>query len=104
MNNRIELLSRSLQKALAETFFKVFPGSQIEISDVLFNKAGKEAQVWLKCDQRTLSAVIQRNNHIQRELARHWQMRYIPSLHFLLDDGYLDSMDELFTKIEDDEN
>jgi len=103
MNNRIEILSRSLQKALGQTFTKVFPGSQIEISDLLFDKAGQCARVWLKTDASTLKLIKGRNDHIVKELARHWQMRYIPRLSFLGDDGYLDSMDRLFEEVEQDE-
>jgi len=103
MSNRIEVLSRSLQKALAETLIKVLPGHQIEINDLLFDRNGQTARVWLKTKPATLALVKTKYDRIIKELAQHWRMRYVPRLSFLIDDNYLDNMDELFDKIKSDE-
>lgn len=100
MNNRLEQLSIAYKKALGAILLKEFPHiATLNVSDVLIDPSGKTGRVWLSTSIETLKEVEQRRGDIQNKLKKHVVTRYTPSFSFILDDRYLDRIDNLFTEI-----
>lgn len=89
----------SLQKALGKAFLDVAPEECVEIVDVLIDKGGRSARVWVNANRSKLARITQLLPRVQGEIERYWQKRYVPKLELISDDGYLRKMDELFEKV-----
>ena len=101
MNNRLEQLSIAYKKALGAILLKEFPHlTPLTVIDVLIDPSGKTGRVWLSTTGEILKEVEQRRGDIQSQLKKHVVTRYTPKISFVLDDKYLDKIDNLFTEIE----
>lgn len=101
MNNRLEQLSIAYKKALGAILLKEFPHlASLTVTDVLIDPSGKTGRVWLATTEEILKEVEQKRGDIQGQLKKHVITRYTPKISFVLDDRYLDRIDNLFDKID----
>lgn len=101
MNNKLAILNGSYKKALGAILLKEFPHlATLAVADVLIDPSGKTGRVWLSTTAEILKEVEQRRGDIQNQLKKHVVTRYTPSFSFILDDKYLDRIDNLFNEIE----
>ena len=104
MNNRLEQLSIAYKKALGAILLKEFPHvASLTVIDVLIDPSGRTGRVWLSTTPETLKEVEERRGDIQGQLKEHVVTRYTPKFSFILDDKYLDRIDNLFNKIDSED-
>ena len=104
MNNRLEQLSIAYKKALGAILLKEFPHiATLTVVDVLIDPSGRTGRAWLSTTPEILKEVEQRRGDIQSQLKEHVVTRYTPKFSFMLDDKYLDQIDKLFGKIENED-
>lgn len=97
MDNRLEQLSTAYKKALGAILLKEFPHqSALAVADVLIDPSGQTGRVWLATTPEILKEVEQRRGDISRQLAERLVRRYTPVLSYLLDDKYLERIDNLY--------
>jgi len=70
------------------------------VGDVLIDPSLKHGKVFLKTTPEILDMVIKKRSTIQQSLSRFVTTRYTPSFEFILDDNYIESIDNLYHKIE----
>ena len=105
MNNKIEKYNQAYKKALATIFLKELPGVMpLSVSDVLVDPSLKHGKVYLKTTPEILHEVELKRSAILTSLTKHVNTRYTPSFSFVLDDSYLDNMDNLYEKIDSEED
>ena len=103
MNNRLEQLNIAYKKALGAILLKEFPHlPNLTVVDVLIDPSGKSGRVWLATTSEVIKEVEQHRGEIQSQLKKHVVTRYTPILTFILDDKYLDQIENLFDKIHDE--
>ena len=101
MSNRLEQLNVAYKKALGAVFLKDFPHfTNLTVADFLLDPSTQTGRVFLKTDQKTIDALVGERGKIQDALKKYVKTRYTPRLTFVIDDEYLDKMDELFETIE----
>lgn len=76
---------------------------ELEIVDVLIDPSYEHGRVWLKTSVEGLAAIKSKRVDIQNQLSRYIKLRKTPKLTFIIDDRYLDHIDNLFNKIEDED-
>lgn len=100
MANRLEQLNIAYKKALGTVLLKEFPQVlPLSVTDVLINPSTQSARVWLETTPETLRQVQAKRNEIQNAVNKLLSMRYTPKLTFMIDDHYLDHIDELFDEL-----
>jgi ribosome-binding factor A len=100
VKNKIEQVSQSLKKALGQVLLKEFPHqTELAIADVLVDPNFKSARVWLRATRELMIQINKHRGKIQSELGKYIEGRYTPKLTFLVDDNYLEHLDELFYKL-----
>ncbi len=103
MNNRLEQLSIAYKKALGAILIKEFPHqAELAVVDVLIDPSNQTGRVWLTATPEVLKEMEQRRGKIQKQLKKYVLTRYTPKLSFLLDDQYLDRIENLFVKLKDE--
>jgi ribosome-binding factor A len=102
MKRDIEQKNQSYRKALGKVLLKVFPGESLIVTDVLLDPSMKHGKVWIKGSTEGIEQINKKKGDISQELKRYVNTRYMPSLEFVLDDRYLDHIDELFSEVIDE--
>lgn len=100
MKRDIEQKNQSYKKALGRVIPKLLPGRIIIITDVLLDPSMKHGKVWVKASTSDISELNKRLGDISNELKRIVSTRYMPSLMFILDDNYLDKLENLFEQLD----
>jgi len=104
MKTKLEQNNHAYKKAIGEILLKVFPGVlPLSVTDVLLDASFQHGRVWLSTTPEILKEVEKERIEIQGKLKTKIKGRYTPRLEFLLDDNYLEKMDELFEKVEVEE-
>ena len=103
MKQKIEQLNQSYKKALGEVIQKKYPEQGIMIEDLLLDLSMRHGRVWLMCTPKQLEKIQEEKGEIQRLVQDHLKTRYTPIIKFMIADGYLDKIDGLFNKIEDED-
>lgn len=102
MKNRLEQYNQAYKKAIGEILLKVFPGTlPLSVSSVLLDPSFRQGRVWLITTKEILKLVEAKRPEIQNALRTKVTARYTPRLEFLLDDKYVDHIEELFEKLEE---
>lgn len=101
MNNKFEKYNQAYKKALASILLKELPGIwPLSVSDVLVDPSLKHGRVYLKTNPDILKQVEAKRSTILTSLTKHVNTRYTPSFVFLIDDNYVDNLDNLYDLIE----
>lgn len=103
MKQKIEQLNQSYKKALGEVIQSEYPEEGIMIEDVLLDPSMRQGRVWLMCTPKQLEKIQEKKGEIQRLVQDHLKTRYTPIIEFMITDDYLSQMDNLFTKIDDED-
>jgi ribosome-binding factor A len=100
MKNKLEQVNQAYRKALGQILLRKFPEKvQLLVSDVLIDPSYHHGRVWLRTDHETLAQVVQQRSDIQQQLTRYVKTRYTPKLTFLIDEGDMDKIDDLFEEV-----
>lgn len=102
MKQKIEQLNQSYKKALGEVIQKEYSGESIIIEDVLLDPSMQHGKVWLICTPEQLDIIQQNRSTIQRLAQKYLATRYTPKIDFLISDNYLGKIDNLFSKVENE--
>lgn len=100
MKKDIEQRNQAYKKALGQVMLKQFPDASIIVADVLLDPSMQHGKVWLRTGTEALELIKHKKGQISRLLQRYVKTRYMPSLEFVIDDRYLDHLDNLFGKID----
>jgi len=101
VKSRIEQVNKALKKVLGEILLREFPDLlPLGVQDVLIDPPLERARVWLRTTAKILAEVEKKRQAIQLEIPKRVKLPRTPKLTFLLDDQYLDNLDQLFEKIE----
>lgn len=103
MKRDIEQKNQSYRKALGRVLLKVFPGESLIVTDVLLDPSMKHGKVWIKGSTEGIEKINKKKGDVSNELKKYVNTRYMPSLEFVLDDRYLDHIDELFSEVSNEE-
>ena len=100
MKSKLEQLNQSYKKALGGVILKFVPSSEpITVTDVLIDPSFQHGWVWVNATPESLKLLEEKRVDIQNQMQRHVKTRYTPKLQFIIDDRYLDRMEELFTQV-----
>ena len=100
MENRLEKLNIAYKKALGEVLLKEFSHvAHLSVSDVIIDPSTQTGRVYLATDPDILNLINQRRGDIQQQLTKYIQTRYTPKFSFVIDDNYLNHIDQLFDSI-----
>ncbi|MBI4948135.1 hypothetical protein HY844_01065 [Candidatus Berkelbacteria bacterium] len=103
MKSKIEQVNIGIKKALPKVIYPLIPDLQeLEIVDVLIDPSYDHGRVWLKTSVESFNEIKSKRVDIQNQLSRFVKLRKTPKLTFIIDDRYLDHIDNLFNKIEDE--
>lgn len=98
--SKLEQYNQAYKKALPAAILKLIPDfGSITIADVLIDPSLTHGKVWVKVTADGLDKLIERRGDIQKEIVKHVKTRYTPKLEFILDDQYLERLDDLFATI-----
>jgi len=101
VNNRLEQLNVAYKKALGAILLKDYPQfTNLTVTDFLIDPSTQAGRVFLSTTPETLALVQAERGRIQNLLKKHVVTRYTPKLTFVMDDHYLDKIDQLFEEIE----
>lgn len=101
LKNKLEQVNQAYKKALARILVRELPDVvELTVSDVLIDPSYQHGRVWLRTTPEVLKLVETKRADILPQLPRYVQTRYTPKLTFLLDDGSIDRIEELFTKLD----
>lgn len=103
MKRDIEQKNQAYKKALGRVIPKLFPDRPIIVSDLLLDPSMQHGKVWVRASSEDISQLNQRLGDISKQLTRIVSTRYMPSLEFVMDDNYLEKINDLFSTIEVDE-
>jgi|GEM_PF-1337275 len=105
MKSKLEQYNQSYKKALGTVIYKLIPDiGSLSVTDVLLDPSFQHGRVWLHASTAALARIQAKRVDIQNSLARYVKTRYTPKLTFVIDDRYLEQMDQLFHQVEQDEN
>jgi len=97
VENRLDKLNTAYKKAIGEILLKEFSHlTNLSVNDVLIDPSNQSGRVYLTTTPEILEEVQLRRGDIQRQLTKHIKTRYTPKFNYLLDDNYLNKLDELF--------
>lgn len=98
---KLEKLNQSIKKALGELVHQLLPEHpNIIINDVLLDPSLRTGRVWVSASQTELDQLETKRVALQNQLATKIKTRYTPKLTFLVDDRYLDQLDQLFNQLD----
>lgn len=104
-SNRLEQLNVAYKKALGEVLLKEFPHlTNLTVADVLIDPSTQSGRVFLATTSSILEELTKKRGDIQNMLKKYIKGRYTPRLTFLADDNYLNHLDNLFEKVNKNEN
>ena len=93
---KISRLNRALLKAIGSIILNDSNFNKLLVRDVLVDPSLKSARVWLTGPKDQVELINAKRISIQNQLPRHLKIRETPKLTFLLEDQYLDHMEQLF--------
>ena len=100
MKKDLERRNQAYKKAVGQVIAQILPDVQpLNVVDVLLDPSRQTARVWLNTNHGGLKQLQARLGEVQRQLASKIKARYTPKLEFIIDDRYLEKMDDLFSKI-----
>lgn len=97
---KIDRLNRALNKSIQAIFLQNPRYNQLSVKDVLADPTFKTARVWLTGPKNQIELVVIERTAVQRKLSNHLKLRETPKLTFVVDDRYLEHIEELFNTIE----
>ncbi|MEX0594778.1 MAG: hypothetical protein WD157_01615 [Patescibacteria group bacterium] len=100
MKQKLEQLNQSYKKALGLVLQKEYSGEGVIVEDVLLDSSMQHGRAWLICSNSQLIDIQKHRGAIQANVQKYLQTRNTPKIEFLLRDGYLGKMEELFEKVE----
>lgn len=100
MKNKLEQVNQSYKKALARVLLKEFPDLvELVVTDVLIDPSYQHGRVWLRTTAEILHQVERKRPEIQAQMTKYVKTHYTPRLNFLLDEGDMDKIEDLFGQI-----
>lgn len=100
MKSKLEQVNQAVKKALGTAVYKQIPDIEnFSIVDVLIDPSYEHGRVWVTTTPEGLELLNQKRVDIQNSISRYVKLRYTPKLTFIMDDRYLDHMDDLFSKV-----
>lgn len=100
--NKLEQVNQAYKKALAQILVRELPNVvELSVSDVLIDPSYQHGRVWLRTTPEVLEVVESKRADILTQLTKFVQTRYTPRLSFLLEDGDIERIDNLFSKLEE---
>lgn len=101
MKQKLEQVNKSVKKALGTILLKELPNaSPLTVIDVLIDPSYQHGRAWLQTTSEILALVEAKRPEIQAQLSRYVKLRYTPKLSFIIDDNYLNKLDELFAQLD----
>jgi len=99
--NNIEKYNQAYKKAIASILLKELPNVMpLSVSDVLVDPSLKHGKIFVRTTPEILELIIAKRSAILTSLNKHVKTRFTPSFSFVMDDNYLEGLDNLYEKIE----
>lgn len=101
MNTKVERYNESYKKAVANILKKELPEvTPLTVTNVLIDPSLRHGTVYLHTTVEIIKLIEVKRKAILTALTEHVSTRYTPKLTFVIDDDYLDRIDFLFEKID----
>ena len=103
--SKLEQYNQAFKKALPTVIYKKIPDvGQFSITDVLIDPSLMHGRVWISANPVSVKRIEEKRIDIQNDMQRYVKTRYTPKLTFIIDDNYLNKIDNLFNEIENASN
>ncbi len=97
MKHKLEQFNQSLKKALGQILLKRYPEElTATVTDVLLDPSFQHGRVWVRCSPELLIKLNKQRGEVQSDIKLYLKTRYTPKLEFLIDDNYVEHLDQLF--------